>query len=1016
MNQKHATLFALEKRTLMLVLSLLLVACGLLAFFNLGQLEDPTFTIKTAMVATSYPGASPAEVEEEVTDVIEEAVQSLSQLKEVYSISQEGYSFVYIDIKDSFNQQQLPQVWDELRRKVNDTQAALPPKAGPSQVKDDFGDVYGVFFALTGAQYSNAQLKDFADELKKELLQCRDVAKIAIWGYQQEAVFVEFRQAQLARLGLGPGEIIQTLNNQNQVQDSGKVKVDEQYLRVSPTGSLDSEEQIADLLIGRPGGLVRLRDVARIERGIIEPPRNAMYYNGQSAVGIGISTQQGGNVVLMGEAIAAKLEQYRPQLPDGLALHTIYNQSTEVTGAVNIFLTNLLQAVLIVIVLLMLFMGWRSGMLIGTILLLTILGTFIGMYIMGIALQKVSLGALILALGMLVDNAIVVIDAMLVRMERGVARVQAAVEAVRATRWPLFGATIVAILAFTAIGFSPGNVGEFCRSLFYVLALSLSISWILAITLTPLLGVLFLKLSRKKSTGRPHAGIGYRFYRYFLHLACRFRWLVVLVTLASLGLAMYGFQYVSKAFFPDSTKEYFYVNFWNPQGTHLAETEADIAQLDHYLRTLDGVAGSTAFVGEGGLRFILSYEYQTPNSSYGQLLVAVEDYRRIPQLKKTIEAYMKKEFPQAQPFVARIPNGPGNALKIEARFSGPDAAVLKDLAARARQVFEDSNNARDLRTDWRQPVALIRPQFSQTRARFAGISRNDLATAIQWNFNGIRGGLLHEEDELIPIVFRSPEQERAHSDNLHNLQVWSALNRNYVPLRQVIDGIERVQEYPLIHRRERRKTVTVQCNPRQGLADSFLQTVRGDIERISLPPGYTLEWGGEYRDSVEAQAGLKRIFPLCLLGMFVTVVWMFNSFRRPLIIFACVPLSLVGVTGGLLVSGLPFGFMAILGFLGLSGMLIKNAIVLIDQVELDILSGSPRYRAVLDASVSRVRPVIMASGTTILGMTPLIFNPFYSSMAATIMSGLLVATFLTLVLVPVLYTLVYRVKAEQRHV
>ncbi|MBU0946643.1 MAG: efflux RND transporter permease subunit [Proteobacteria bacterium] len=1008
-------LFALRKRTLMLVFTVLLMAAGVYAYQNLGRLEDPTFTIKTAVVSTAYPGASPSEVEEEVTDLIEEAIQAMGQVKEIYSTSQEGYSFVYVDMKDTIQSEALPQVWDELRRKVNDVQGELPPGAGPSVVNDDFGDVYGVFFALTGKGLSNAQLKDYADELKRELLLCDDVAKIDMWGGRQEAIFVEFRQAQLSQIGLTPLQIMQILQTQNRVQKSGKVRVDDNYLRISPSGGLGSEEQIANLLIGSGKGMIRLSDVAHISRQYIDPPRHIMRYNGQEAIGLGVSTLDGGNVISMGDSIRAKLAELAPNKPPEIEVEAIYYQSKEVTTAVNTFIVNLVEAVVIVILLLMLFMGWRSGMLIGAILLLTIFATFAGMFVMEIDLQKVSLGALILALGMLVDNAIVVADGTLVRMEHGADVETAASETVYATRWPLLGATIVAILAFTAIGFAPGKVGEFCRSLFDVMALSLSLSWILAITVTPLFCVWILK-STAKDSGHSHERGMNRSYRHLLHLSISNRWLVITATLLLLVLAVIGFGYVPKAFFPDSTQRYFFVNYWNPQGTHLDKTAEDIEKIDQYIHTLPAVVGTTSFIGEGGLRFILSYDYQTPNSSYGQILVEVDDYHQIDQLLPQIEKYMAENFPLAKPFATKIQNGPSIPYKIEVRFRGPDVTTLKKLAAEAELIMADSGNARDLRTDWRHPVEVIRPQFAQTPARYAGISRTDVANALQWNFNGILAGIFHEKDKLIPILFRSSAKDRAGINNLSNMQIWSSLHNTFIPLRQVTTGILPDQEDPLIKRRDRQRTITVQCNPVHGFPTVMLATIQEKIEAITLPTGYSMEWGGEYENSAESQAPLQQIFPLCIIAMFVIVVWLFNSFRRPLIIFMTVPLSLIGVSAGLLLTGLPFGFMSILGFLGLSGMLIKNAIVLIDQIEVDLQSGTAPYKAVLDSSVSRMRPVIMASGTTILGMAPLLLDAFYAAMAATIMSGLFAATFLTLIIVPVVYTLVYKIKVDVNHV
>lgn len=1013
--ENREELFALRKRTLMVVFIILLIAAGTLAYNNLGRLEDPTFTIKTAVVATGYPGASPAEVEEEVTDLIEEAIQEMGQVKEIYSTSQEGYSFVYVDMKDTFKSRELPQIWDELRHKISDVQGQLPPGAGPSIVNDDFGDVYGVFFALTGDGLTNAELRTYADSLKKELLLCDDVAKVDMWGVHQEAIFVEFKQSQLAQLGLTPEMIVGTLQAQNQVQRSGKVKVGDDYLRITPTGSLRSEEQIADLLIGSARGTVRLRDVATIYRDYIDPPRNIMRYNGKEGIGLGISTLDGGNVITMGDSIQKRLAELAPNKPENIDVSSIYYQSKVVTESVDTFVLNLIEAVAIVIVLLMLFMGWRTGMLIGAVLLLTILGTFVGMAIMGIDLQKVSLGALILALGMLVDNAIVVADGTLVRMEHGEDVESAATKTVRATSWPLLGATVVAILAFTAIGFSPGNVGEFCRSLFDVMALSLFISWILAISITPIFCVWFLK-PPKADSGHSHEKGLNLLYRRLLHLSIRFRWLVILVTLGALGLAGFGFGLIPKSFFPDSTQRYFYVNYWIHQGTHIDKTAGDLARIDQYVRGLGGVVNTTSFVGEGGMRFIISYDYQTPNSAYGQLLVEVDDYHKIDGLIVDVENYMKENFPEAEPYAQKIQNGPAITYKIEARFRGPDVATLKSLAGQAEKVLRETGNARDLRTDWRQPVEVLQPQFAQTQARYAGITRSDLANALQWNFNGVRAGIYHEKDELIPILFRSDKEERRDLEDLANIQIWSSLQNSFVPLRQVTTGIDSVKEDALIKRRDRQRTVTVQCNPKTGLPADYHSSVRSQIEAIDLPTGYTFEWGGEFESSGEAQAPLAEVFPLCILAMFLVVVWLFNSIRRPLIILLTVPLSLIGVTAGLLLTGLPFGFMSILGFLGLSGMLIKNAIVLIDQIEQDLSLGTQPYKAVLDSSVSRMRPVLMASGTTILGMAPLLFDAFYAAMAATIMSGLFAATFLTLVIVPVAYTKVYKIKADKAYV
>ncbi len=1009
--------FALEKRTLMVVLSIMITGIGILSFQSLGRLEDPTFTIKTALIVTPYPGATPLEVEEEVTDVVEEAIKAMGQVKEIYSNSQAGVSYVYVDMKDTFKAHELPQIWDELRRKINDIQIYLPPGAGPSIVNDDFGDVYGVFFALHGIGHSYAELKKYAKYLKKELLLCKDVAKIDFWGIQQEAVYIEFKRAKIAEMGISIDQIYRTLNMQNMVEKSGYVDVDTEYMRITPTGEFTSEESIADLLIaGSSGTLIRLGDIAVVYRDYTVPPRNILRFNGNPSIGLGISTIAKGNVITMGDSVEKKLKELKVKQPAGMNLDIIYYQSRVVTRSVNAFLMNLVEAVAIVIVLLMLFMGWQSGLLIGVILLLTILATFIGMSIMGIALQKISLGALILALGMLVDNAIVITDGILIRVGGGDRKETAALEVVRENAWPLLGATLVAVLAFTAIGFSPGNVGEFCRSLFDVMALSLSFSWIIAVTITPLFCVWLLRMSTKSPEAevkKPvYDKLFFRAYRRLLHTTIRFRFITVLLTLGLLMTAMAGFSKVPQSFFPPSTQNYFYVNYWKPQGTHIDHTSRDMKKIEAEISKMDGVKNVTSFVGEGAMRFILSYDYQSPNSSYGQLLVEVEDYHIIDDLIQSVDTYLHDNFPDSEPFASKIVSGPPVTYLVEARFRGPHIDVLQNMAAKAMKIMHDTPGTRDIRTDWRQQVRVIRPQFSENQARRAGVTRSDLSKALQWNFNGVTAGLYRENDELIPIIARPPESERTSVDNLENVQIWSSSTQRFVAIGQVVADMGQAWDWPIIKRLDQQRAVTVKCNPIKGNAEELRMAMKEKMEAISLPPGYTMTWEGEFSESNEGKAPLKKIFPLCVLGMFLCVVWLFNSIRRPLVIFLTVPLSMIGITAGLLLVKLPFGFMSILGFLGLSGMLIKNAIVLIEQIEIYLRSDTAPYKAVLDASVSRLRPVVMASGTTILGMAPLIYDPLFAGMAVTIMGGLFVATFLTLIVVPVLYSIAYGIKAE----
>jgi len=1003
----------LNTRMISVLLSILIAGAGLITYQKLGRLAYPDFTIKTAMVLTPYAGASALEVENEVTNKIEQAVQSLGQLDYVKSISQEGLSVVYVEIKPEFNGTDIPQIWDELRRKVNDINGYLPPGAGPARVNDDFGDVYGVYFAISGKGFSTRELKEYAKYLKKELLLVNEVAKIDIWGDQTEVVYVEFPRSQLAQLGISPDQIFGTLASQNLIAPAGKVKHGPEYIRFSPTGDLSGEKAIADLYIANHGGkLFRIGDIARVFRGYREPYTNKMLYNGTQAVGLGVSTEKGGNVVRMGTAVMDKIASLESMKPQGMQVDIINFQAERVTQSLDGFMVNLAEAVAIVILLLLFFMGLRSGLLIGTVLVLTILATFVGMYLMDITLQLISLGALVLSLGLLVDNAIVVTDVYLIRMARGDTKTDAAQTAISSTMWPLLGATLVAILAFVPVGLNPSASGEFCRSLFYVMSISLGLSWIFALTITPVLCIWTLKLPADTAQD-PYDRPFYNRFRRFLHGCIQRRWITLALLCLVLAGSVVGFKAVPKYFFPESTRNQFFVDYWRAQGTHIQEVETDILKIGQYIQSLDTVEQVTSFVGEGSLRFVLNYNYQPPNTSYGQLLVQVDDYRSVSDLITKIQAYIAKKFPDSEFKAQRFKEGPPVSYAVEARFRGPDIEPLRQVADQAKGMLYSLDQAVNIRDDWRQPVKILKPVFTETQGRRTGITRADVAQAFNWNFSGLTVGLYRERDELIPIVSRPLPEERAGVDQFQQIQVFSKPLNRYVPVEQVVEKLELAQELPLVRRRSRMPTITVQCDQAWGQASDLEAVVRPLLEAIELPPGVSLEWGGESEQSAKGQASIKALFPVCLLGMFVLVICLFNGLREAFIIFLCIPFSFVGVTLGLLAFSLPFGFMSILGFLGLTGMLVKNAIVLLDQVSVEVKKGKPRYQAVLDATISRLRPVTMAAGTTILGMAPLLFHPFFASMAATIMGGLLVATALTLVVVPVFYSLFFRISRNE---
>ncbi|SDK43557.1 Multidrug efflux pump subunit AcrB [Maridesulfovibrio ferrireducens] len=1003
--------YTIEKKTVSIVLTLVLLLGGIMAFLNMSRLEDPEFTIKQALVITNYPGATPAEVADEVTDVIESAAQQLKQLKEVTSINNRGQSIVTVEVAEKYDKNTLPQVWDELRRKVNDAQRALPPGAGPSFVIDDFSDVYGILLSVSGDGYSQQDLQDYVSYLRKQLLLVDNVAKVSIWGDRQETVFVEISRARMAQLGLSLESVYKMLSERNLVVKAGNVRVGREYIEIAPTGGIESVESLGDLFIRdvKGGMLVPLKDVATIHRGYQDPPSRIMHFNGKSSIALGISMIPSSNVVDLGKAVDLKLEELKSETPIGINVENIYFQPKRVEDAVNSFVLNLGEAVVIVIIVLLLFMGMQSGLLIGAVLLITICGSFIFIQMAGVALERISLGALIIALGMLVDNAIVIIEGILIRYQKGGRRIQSAVDVVEQNKWPLLGATVIAVLAFAGIGMSQDSVGEFCRSLFVVLLISLMMSWITAVTITPLLCEMFLK-PKVSEGGDLYKGFIFRVYKKVLEFCLRRRAFTLLVLGGMLVASIYGFGFVKQSFFPDSTQPRFFIHYWLPQGTDVRATRDDIAEIERFIKKDKRVKNITSFIGEGAPRFILTYAPEKSNSSYGMILVEVKDYSTVDEVMTKYKEEVNALYPQAEAKFKKFKLGPGREASFEVRFSGPDTKILRDLSREAQQVMLKSGKAESIRDNWRQEVKVLTPVIMEAQAKIAGITRPDLARAMNMFFSGARAGVYREGDKLLPIVMRPPENERLNVEQIGDVQVFSPVAGRMIPVEEIVSGFATEMQYGMLKTRNRMLTVTASCEPVSGLPSVLFNELRPQIESIKIPAGYTMEWGGEYEDSTDAQASLGGCLPLPFAIMVLVTIMLFNCLRIPLIIWLTVPLSIIGVTVGLLLTGEPFGFMALLGFLSLSGMLIKNAVVLLDQVNIELKEGKEPYMAVVDSCVSRIRPVAMAAVTTILGMLPLVTDAFFSAMAVTIMSGLAFATVLTLLVVPVLYAVFYKIK------
>jgi multidrug efflux pump subunit AcrB len=1024
----------------------------------LSLLEDPEFTIKEAVIITPYPGASAAEVEEEVTNVIEQAVQALGQLDYVQSRSARGVSVVKAVIKSNYDKSSLPQVWDELRRKVGDVELSgmLPPGAGPSIVNDDFGDVYGVYVAITGEGYSYQEIYEYAKFLKRELLQVSDVKRILIYANQPEAIYVEMEREKMSQFGISPEQIYAALQARNLPARAGNLTLGQEFIPVNPTGEFKSEEEFGNLLIGKAGDgqLVYLRDVADIRREYQEPAQTLLRFDGEPAIGLAVATTEGGNVVRMGQALAKRYQQLQSQAPLGMDGHIISLQSDAVVVSIRGFLVSLAQAVAIVVVVLLFFMGLRSGLIIGSVLLVTILGTFIFMSAWDITLQRISLGALVIALGMLVDNAIVVTDGIRVKLNQGIDAVTAAKDVVGQTAVPLLGATIVAITAFASIGTSDDSTGEYTATLFYVILISLLLSWVTAVSSTPLLCKTFLKPAKGGGDGTqtdPYGGAFYRVYRGFLALCIRFRWATLGVVIAIFVAAILGFGSVKQSFFPDSTRPQFYIDFWLPEGTGIEETSRQMARAEEDLAAREGVTHVTTQIGGGSPRFLLTYTPESNYRSFGRILIDVDDYRRIPSMVQGVQRDMEELFPQAIVQVRQFVLGPSTGGKIQLRISGPDPTVLRELAARAETILLDEPETQYVRNEWREKVKVVRPQFAEVQASRLGIDRPALAAAIETAIEGSRVGVYRERDELLPIISRAPAEERVDLENLGSIQVWSPVANQMVPIDQVVSGFTTEFEDANLWRRNRTSMLKIHADPRTILPSELLERVKPEIEKalnvdvaqitgqsfgpgedpfadytagtlkvgdadiwpLKDMPGYYMAWGGDAESSARAGAALASTLPVFFGLMVLIVLMLFNSIRKTLVIWLTVPLAIIGVTAGLLLFNQPFGFMALLGLMSLSGMLVKNAIVLIDEIDAQQKSGKLPFNAILDSGVSRLIPVSMAASTTILGLIPLLQDAFFVAMAVTIMFGLGFATILTLIVVPVLYAVFFRVRSEQ---
>ena len=1034
--------WALNNRKLINFLVVILVAGGVYSAYNMSKLEDPEIKVKMAMVVTTYPGASAHQVEMEVTDPIEKAIREIAEVDEIYSYSYNDMSLIQVEIKSTVPTEDIEQCWDYLRRKVTNAQASLPSGASVPVVRDDFGDVYGMFYAMTGDGLSDRQLSDYAELLKRETNGIDGVARTEIYGQRSECINISLHQDKMANLGVSAMEVLSTLNGQIGTSYAGYFDNGDNRIRLTVGDKFTAIEEIAMMIIqGHDDDQLRLRDIATVEDGYDTPVRNEMFYDGEKALGILIAAKSDADIVKVGNNIEALINNLKEtRFPAGVECHKVFFQPDRVSDALLTFMRNLLESVAIVVVVLMIFMGIRSGVIIGISLVVIVAGSLLCLGSLDGTMQRVSLATFILAMGMLVDNGIVIIDGILVDIKAGKPRAEALTSIGRQTAMPLLGATLIAILAFFPIYLSPDTAGVYVRDLFIILTVSLLLSWVLALVHVPLMADNLLKFAGKDGKGGMYSGRFYRWLETVLGWSLAHRVAVVLIVVGLLALSGVLFQFVTQGFFPDMVYDQLYVEYKLPEGTNSTRVKSDLEEIRQYLMTREEVTHVTTSIGGAPGRYNLVRSIPNPSLSYGDLIVDFTSVEALSANIKEIQDYLTAHYPDAYVKMKKY-NLMFKKYAIEAQFHGPDPAVLHQLADSARHIMEQCPDVMLITTDWEPRVPVLKVNYDQSTARMLGLSRSDVSTSLLAAAGGIPIGTFYDGIHKNTIYLKCLAADYTPIEDFGNTQVFSAmpslnamLNEETLtklrtgaigkddliatmlastPLKQISTGISIEWEDPVVVRFNGQRTQTVQASQALGLeTETARAQIAGAIESIPLPPGYSLKWQGERMASDRSMKYLFMNFPLAVILIIIVLIMLFKDYRKPLIIICSIPMILIGVILSMLVTGKIFDFVAIVGTMGLMGMIIKNGIVLMDEISLEMASGKEPVEALIYSSKTRLRPVMMASLTTILGMIPLLPDAMFGSMAAAIMGGLLIGSVMILIIVPVLYALFFHIKRK----
>ncbi|WP_425992177.1 efflux RND transporter permease subunit [Afipia sp. DC4300-2b1] len=1020
MKRFNLSAWAVAHPTLILFFIVMLGIAGFFSYERLGRAEDPSFTIKVVIVNAMWPGATAKEMQEQVADPIEKKLQELPYFEKVQTYTKPSFTAMTLTFKDYTPAKEVPQLFYQLRKKLSDIRNDLPPNLIGPNINDEYGDVDSILYMLTGEGTDYAQLKKVAEGLRQRLLKTENVTKVNLYGTQDERVFVEFSHAKLATLGITTQALFDSLAKQNAVVPAGTVETSSQRVPLRVTGAYDSVKAVAETPVEGNGRVFRLGDIAMVTHGFVDPPTYQVRQEGKPAIGVGVVMAKGANILELGESIKKATAEFMAAVPQGIEIEQIADQPKVVEHAVSEFVHSFVEALAIVLFVSFLALGWRTGIVVALSVPLVLAIVFIVMNAMGMDLHRITLGALIIALGLLVDDAIIAVEMMVVKMEQGWDRVKAASFAWESTAFPMLTGTLVTAVGFLPIGFANSSVGEYAGGIFWVVAIALIASWFVAVIFTPYIGVKLLpNFNHGKHNHDPHAIYETRMYRGLrrvIEWCVRRRGTVVLATVGVFALSIVGFGHVQQQFFPLSERPELFLQLRLPEGTAFNVTKESVKKAEALLKDDKDIATYTTYVGQGSPRFWLGLNPQLPNEAFSETVIVSKDVAARERIKSRLEkAVADGALSEARVRVDRFNFGPPVGFPVQFRVVGPDTTTVRDIAYKVREVMRGNDKVVDPHLDWNEQTPYLKLAVDQDRARALGLTPQDISQSLAMLISGVQVTTLRDGIEKVGVVARAVPSERLDLGRVGDLTIYSR-GGVAVPLSQIAK-IEYAHEEPILWRRNRDMAITVRADIVDGVqAPDVTNAIWPKLEGIrkSLQPAYRIEIGGAIEESEKGNASINKLFPLMVIGMLTLLMIQLQSFSRLVLVFLTAPLGIVGASLGLNVAGSPFGFVALLGLIALAGMIMRNSVILVDQIETDVEHGLTRREAIVEATVRRARPVVLTALAAILAMIPLSRSAFWGPMAITIMGGLFVATFLTLLFLPGLYALWFRKSLDER--